>query len=169
VVYGHDLRTIAAPSGRPMVMARLSLLRAPRYPDPSADQGRHTFTVSLRPGGIPEAVADGYRQHLPLRALHGAPVAPLVVVSNPAVVVEAVKLAEDGSGDLVLRLYEAHGDRSEAAVTTSVDWHAVEATDLLERPNGDNAVKRVEPRRVEVTLRPFELLTLRFRAPRAAA
>jgi alpha-mannosidase len=169
VVYGHDLRTIAAPSGRPMVMARLSLLRAPRYPDPSADQGKHSFTVSLRPGGIPEAVADGYRQHLPLRALHGAPVAPLVVVSNPAVVVEAVKLAEDGSGDLVLRLYEAHGDRSEATVTTSVDWHAVEATDLLERPTGDSAVQRVGPRRVEVILRPFELLTLRFRAPRVAA
>jgi alpha-mannosidase len=168
VVYGHDIRTLTAPSGRPMAMARLSLLRAPRYPDPAADQGTHEFTVSLRPGGIPEAVADGYRQSLPPRPTHGTPVAPLIAVSDPAVVVEAVKLAEDGSGDLVVRLYEAHGDRSTATLTTSIDWDAVEATDLLERAVQAKAVRSTAPRRIELELRPFELLTLRFRAPRAA-
>src|SRR3546814_21175702 len=104
---------MTAPSGDPMAVARISLLRAPRYPDPCADQGVHTFTVSIRPGGIPEAVADGYRQHLPLRHLRGTPVAPLLEVSDPAIVVEAVKLAEDGTGDPIGRLYEAPGDREE--------------------------------------------------------
>ncbi|WP_374010967.1 alpha-mannosidase [Leifsonia sp. LS-T14] len=168
VVYGHDIRTLATPSGRPMVMARLSLLRAPLYPDPTADQGAHSFTVSLRPGGIPEAIEDGYRQSLPPRPTRGTPVEPLIAVSDPSVVVEAVKLAEDGSGDLVVRLYEAHGDRSTATVTTSIDWEAVEATDLLERPLESAAISAVSPRRIELDLRPFELLTLRFRAPRAA-
>ena len=64
----------------------------------------------------------GRSQHmpaLPLRHLAGDhPVAPLVTVSNPAAVVEAVKLAEDGSGDLVVRLYESpgagHGHRRRA-------------------------------------------------------
>ncbi|MET4780635.1 glycoside hydrolase family 38 C-terminal domain-containing protein [Glaciihabitans sp. UYNi722] len=65
VVYGHDIRTATAPSGRPKAVARLSLSRAPRYPDPGADRGEYEFTVSLRPGGIPEAIADGYRQSLP--------------------------------------------------------------------------------------------------------
>ncbi|GAA4755409.1 glycoside hydrolase family 38 C-terminal domain-containing protein [Amnibacterium soli] len=167
VVYGHDVRTVSAPSGRPMVTARLSLLRAPRYPDPGADQGVHRFTVSLRPGGIPEAIEDGYRQSLPLEPLRGTPVAPLLVVSDPAVVVEAVKLAEDSSGDLVVRLYEAHGNRSAAMVTTTVDWAGVEATDLLERPAAQHAIRGTGLRRVELDLRPFELLTLRFRAPRA--
>lgn len=167
VVYGHDVRTVTAPSGRPMAVARLSLLRAPRYPDPVADQGTHEFTVSLRPGGIPEAIADGYRQSLPPRPVRGTPVAPLLDVSNPAVVVEAVKLAEDGSGDLVVRLYEAHGDRSAATLMTSIDWDDVSATDLLERSVQTTAVTAVAPRRVELDLRPFELLTLRFRAPRA--
>ncbi|MFP3463998.1 alpha-mannosidase [Leifsonia sp. SIMBA_070] len=168
VVYGHDMRTVAAPSGRPMVMARLSLLRAPLYPDPAADQGAHRFTVSLRPGGIAEAIEDGYRQSLPPRPTRGTPVAPLVTVSDPAVVVETVKLAEDGSGDLVVRLYEAHGDRSSATVTTSIDWQAVEATDLLEQPVETTALRSSSPRRLELDLRPFELLTLRFRSPRAA-
>ncbi len=165
VVYGHDLRTLRAPSGSPMVMARLSLLRAPRYPDPEADQGSHSFTVSLRPGGIPEAIVDGYRQSLVPRAITGSPVEALLEVSNPAIVVDAVKLAEDGSGDLVARLYEAHGNRSSGAVTTSIEWDAVEATDLLERPSESTAISAVSDRRVDLRLRPFELLTLRFRAP----
>jgi alpha-mannosidase len=169
VVYGHDIRTVSAPSGRPMAVARLSLLRAPKYPDPSADQGTHAFTVSLRPGGVPEAIADGYRQSLTPRPTRGTPVAPLLVVSDPAVVVEAVKLAEDGSGDLVVRLYEAFGDRSTATLTTSIDWDAVETSDLLERTVSGTAIRSVSTRRIELELRPFELVTLRFRAPRAAA
>jgi alpha-mannosidase len=167
VVYGHDIRALTAASGKPMVMARLSLLRAPTYPDPTADRGRHEFTVSLRPGGIPEAIADGYRQSLPPLPTRGTPVAPLIAVSDPAVVVEAVKLAEDGSGDLVVRLYEALGNRSSATLTTSIDWDAVDATDLLERPVDGTAIRSTSTRRVELTLRPFELLTVRFRAPRA--
>jgi alpha-mannosidase len=169
VVYGHDMRTLTAPSGRPMVMARLSLLRAPRYPDPGADHGTHSFTVSLRPGGIAEAVADGYRQSLLPRITRGTPVEPLLAVSDASIVVEAVKLAEDGSGDLVVRLYEAHGERSTATLATSIDWDTVEATDLLERGIHSAAIRSTSPRRIDVMLRPFELLTLRFAAPRAAA
>ncbi|WP_136053847.1 glycoside hydrolase family 38 C-terminal domain-containing protein [Microbacterium sp. K24] len=169
VVYGHDLRTVQAPTGRPMVVARLSLLRAPRYPDPNADQGVHAFTISLRPGGIAEAIVDGYRQNLPLREVRGTPVAPLLEVSHPAVVVEAVKLAEDGSGDLVVRVYEAHGTRATATIVTAVEWDAVAATDLLERPVGDPVDRAAAPRSVVVPLHPFEIRTLRFRSPRPVA
>ena len=90
---------------------RLSLLRAPLFPDPDADQGEHRFRVALRVGAtVGDAVAEGYRLNLPLRRVRGGnDIAPLVVVDDPAVVVEAVKLAEDGSGDVVVRLYEALG------------------------------------------------------------
>jgi alpha-mannosidase len=167
VVYGHDVRAEVAPSGRPIAIARLSLLRAPTFPDPAADQGRHAFTVSLRPGGIPEAIRDGSAQHLPLRRLTGAPVEPLLTVSDPAVVVEAVKLAEDRSGDLVLRLSESLGGRAAAEIRTTVGWDSVEATDLLERPIESSALGGAVPgESVRVHLHPFELVTLRFRAPR---
>ena len=58
--------------------------------------------MALRVGAtIGDAVAEGYRLNLPLRRVRGGDdVAPLVVVDDPAVVVEAVKLAEDGSGDV---------------------------------------------------------------------
>ncbi|WP_181861108.1 alpha-mannosidase [Streptomyces diacarni] len=166
VVYGHDIRNAQAPAGRPMTTVRLSLLRAPRYPDPSADQGRHTFSVSLRPGGIPEAIADGYALQLPLRTVRGAAAQPLLEVSDPAVVVESVKLAEDRSGDLVVRLYEAHGNRSRATVRTHFSWREAVATDLLERSVDSEALCEATPEDgVALELRPFELLTLRFRDP----
>ncbi len=169
VVYGHDVRSDVAPSGRPMAVARLSLLRAPTFPDPAADQGRHTFTVSVRPGGIPEAIRDGYAQHLPLRRTTGAVVAPLLTVSNPAVIVEAVKLAEDRGGDVIVRLSESLGGRATADLRTSFGWQAVEATDLLERPIDSEALGKsargewAQGESVRIHLRPFELLTLRFR------
>ena len=58
---------------------RLSLLRAPLFPDPDADQGEHRFRVALRVGAtIGDAVAEGYRLNLPLRRVRGGDdVAPL--------------------------------------------------------------------------------------------
>ncbi len=67
--------------------------------------------MSIRPGAaIADAVEEGYRTNLKPRFISGErPVEPLLSVSNPAIVVEAVKLAEDGSGDVIVRLYESLG------------------------------------------------------------
>ncbi|ANP71537.1 alpha-mannosidase [Cryobacterium arcticum] len=178
--------TPAAQTGaeRSGTTVRLSLLRAPVYPDPTADQGRHELRVAVRPAaGIPEAVAEGYRLNVPLRTVTGVGavgIEPLLRLDNPAVVVEAVKLADDQSGDLIVRLYEAHGNRSTARLIRHFEATDVVETDLLERPL---AVSRVElaagaplaeessgvpagpSRELILTLRPFEIVTLRFRRP----
>ena len=160
--YGHDTFREAA-GGQVYTMLRLSLLRGPLFPDPEADQGPHSFRFSLRPAaGIADAVAEGYRLNVPLRTISGVAetaLPALVSVDNPAVVVETVKLAEDRSGDVVLRLYEAHGSRAEARLSTDFDYAAVQATDLLERPIGA-LIGEAGP---VLLLRPFELVTLRFR------
>ncbi len=162
-VYGHDVRTTVSPSGRPMVVARLSILRAATYPDPRADRGRHRFAVTIRPGGIAEAIEDGYALHLPLRPVTGA-VEPLLRVDDTTIVVESVKLADDGTGDLVVRLYESRGGRASGSIGTAFAWTAVETTDLLERPVASTVLGVPDPGgRVAVELRPFELATLRFR------
>lgn len=162
--YGHDVRRATLPNGKNATTIRVSLLRAPLYPDPNTDQGEHRFTVSLRVGaGIPEAVQDGYRLNLPLRRVVGArEVEPLFTVDNPAAVIEAVKLAEDHSGNVIVRLYEAFGSRARATVVPGFAWTRVVETDLLERTRDSVALESESESSVVVILRPFQLVTLRF-------
>ncbi|MFD4115408.1 alpha-mannosidase [Streptomyces niveus] len=169
--YGHDV-TRAVRTGADAgttTTVRASLLRAPRYPDPETDQGRHRFRHALAPGAtIGDAVREGHRVNLPERRVTGsaAEVAPLVSVDNDAVVVSAVKLADDRSGDLVVRLYEAHGGRARATVL--IDGFATDRavlTDLLERPLADAEPPTAADGGVVLALRPFQLVTLRL--PRA--
>lgn len=124
-----------------MTTVRLSLLRGPTFPDPFADQGEHRMLVTVRPGAsLGDAVEEGYRVNLPERVVRAvAPVAPLVSVSSPAVIVEAVKLAEDGSGDVIVRLYESLGSRASTTVTAGFPASRVTEVDLLERDLGPGA------------------------------
>ncbi|HSO91555.1 MAG TPA: glycoside hydrolase family 38 C-terminal domain-containing protein, partial [Arthrobacter sp.] len=163
--YGHDVtRNIREDDGGTTTTVRLSLLRAPKFPDPAADRGRHELNVTIRPGAsIADAVEEGYRTNLAPRVVKGAHgVEPLLAVSNPALVVEAVKLAEDGSGDVIVRVYESLGERSTGTVTAGFAVSGVQTVDLLERPAAAPGVTGVG-HSAELALRPFQLVTLRFR------
>jgi alpha-mannosidase len=81
-------------------------------------------------------------------------------VTDPAVVVDAVKLAEDRSGDVVVRVYESLGRRVTATVQAGFGAADVSVTDLLERPLVGTA--RWAGGVIALQLRPFELVTLRF-------
>ncbi len=79
--YGHDVtRNIREDDGGTTTTVRLSLLRAPKFPDPGADRGRHELNVTIRPGAsIADAVEEGYRTNLAPRVVKGAHgVEPLV-------------------------------------------------------------------------------------------
>ncbi|MEU9734571.1 glycoside hydrolase family 38 C-terminal domain-containing protein [Streptomyces sp. NPDC048002] len=164
--YGHDVtRTVRTDGDHgTTTTVRVSLLRAPRFPDPETDQGVHRFRHALVPGaGIGDAVREGWRINLPERARMGAAeVAPLVGVDSDAVVVTAVKLADDGSGDVVVRCHEAHGGRVRTTLTAGFAVAGAVATDLLERPLPDGTVE-CEGDTIAVRLRPFQLMTLRLR------
>jgi alpha-mannosidase len=157
--YGHDVTG----SGLTTTI-RASLLRAPRFPDPDTDHGPHRFRHALLPGAaVLDAVRAGYRINLPVRAVAGGnPVEPLVSVDNPAVVVESVKLADDRSGDIVLRLYESAGGRARARVTAGFPLARAECTDLLERPWPRPVGCDVADNGLSVRLTPFQILTLRL-------
>ncbi|MDT0463314.1 alpha-mannosidase [Streptomyces gibsoniae] len=160
--YGHDVSRTVREDGGTTTTVRLSLVRAPRVPDPGADQGRHRFTYALLPGAsIEDAVAEGYALNLPLRVADsaGAP-DPVVSVDGEGLTVEAVKLADDGSGDVVVRLYESRGGRAAGVLRTGFALAGAQVTDLLERPleTVDSAGGAVP-----VALRPFQILTLRLR------
>ncbi|MBV9846383.1 MAG: alpha-mannosidase [Kutzneria sp.] len=160
--YGHDVTRMTRPDGGTTTTVRLSLLRAPRFPDPLTDQGVHRFSYALVPGAdIGAAVREGYRINLPeRRILGGNGVEPVVAVDNPAVVVEAVKAADDRSGDVVVRLYESLGGRATATLRAAFPLAGAEETDLLERPLAERPVTDGV---VRIRLRPFQVLTLRLR------
>jgi alpha-mannosidase len=163
--YGYDAQRTTRPDGGTTTTARVSLLRGPTFPDPVADKGRHTIGLSIRVGAdVRAAIQDGYRINLAERSAPG-PVEPLVRVDHPAVLVESVKLAEDRSGDVVVRLYESEGARASVGVTFDFDVADVVATDLLERDVDAPAGFARDGRSVTFVLRPFQLLTLRVKRP----
>lgn len=161
--YGHDFRREQRDErGGTITTARLSLIRAALFPDPEQDQGAHRLRVGLVVGaGVEDAIREGYRINLPVRTVVGAAdVEPLVTAEDAAVVVEAVKLAEDGSGDVVVRLYESRGARADTVVRFGFPVGSVIQTDLLERPVEPDGTEW-DGGRARLRLRPFQIVTLR--------
>ncbi|MGW2865955.1 glycoside hydrolase family 38 N-terminal domain-containing protein [Streptomyces sp. NPDC001205] len=158
--YGHDVTRVPHESGLGTTV-RLTLLRAPHSPDPATDVDRHRFSYALLPGAeVSDAVAEGLALNLPLRVAPAAETAPLVTVDSPAVTVEAVKLADDRGGDVVVRLYESAGGRARATLRPGFPCSRAQFTDLLERPL-DEAPLSADG--VALELRPFQIVTLRLR------
>lgn len=147
-------------------LARFSLLRAPKFPDPRADLGRHHLRLGVQIGAdVRSATQAGWRIDSPSRRATGAEVAPVVTSSNAAVIVGAVKLADDQSGDAIVRVYEAHGGRGISRLTVDLgEVRRVVATDLIERDQQEIPAGRDDQGRTtfDVQLRPFEVRTFRL-------
>ncbi|MDD5349707.1 MAG: alpha-mannosidase, partial [Chthoniobacteraceae bacterium] len=158
--YGYDIHDN---------VLRLSLLRAPSSPDPTADRGAHRFVYSLLPhpgdfrqGGV---IEEAYKLNVPLRsgrlpvqkgALPSAQ--SFFQVDQPGIMLESVKLAEDGA-DVVARFYEAHGARGTCTVHTTLPVGAAARTDLLEN---DLEPLACENGSIRFGFRPFEIVTLKL-------
>ncbi|MGV8849392.1 MAG: alpha-mannosidase [Propionibacteriaceae bacterium] len=165
--YGHDISHPATGDSRgalPTIL-RMSLVRGPLYPDPLADEGRHTFECSLLVGDVGDATREGYAKALPPR-LVAAPFDPVVTSSNPDVIVSALKLADDRSGDVIVRVYESRGERATTDVGLGFAHGEVSVVNLLERTDGEaETLTELEASGggVRVRLRPFQITTLRVR------
>ena len=160
--YGHDINRTAREDGGTTTTIRTSLIRAPRFPDPKTDQGVHTLSHALVAGaGDPRrrsrratgSTCPSGSSPVPAGSSRSLP------LTTTNVIVEAVKLADDRSGDVVVRLYESSGGRSRATVTPSFGAASVTEVDLLERHLADRDLR---DNGVSFELRPFQILTLRF-------
>jgi alpha-mannosidase len=161
--YGHDVSRRQRRGGGVTTVVRLSLLRAPRSPDPNADQGRHRLRYALVPGArIVDAIREGYRINLSERIAHGIDVQPLFSIDDDGVVIESVKLADDRSGSVVVRAYEALGRRAVARIRAAFPCENARLVDLLERPLADAEALHTTPDSVVMTLRPFQIVTICF-------
>ncbi|MGN7358864.1 alpha-mannosidase [Paenibacillus sp. SAF-054] len=147
---------------------RLSLLRAPKWPDVTADLGEHDFTYSLLPHQGSWRDAHTVRQaaelnvDMPVRQAEGGmegsrPAAgSLISLQSGHVVLDTVKPAEDGSG-VVLRLYESSGGRERVQLTWPAAVEAAYLSNALEEP-----VEQLETEegRMELAFAPYEIRTV---------
>lgn len=157
--YGYDMKDSTI---------RLSLLRAPKWPDNTADLGEHIFTYSLFPH------AGDWRDAFTLRHAAELNLSPPVVPCVPQagalpsgsligftgrhVVLDTVKPAEDGRG-VVVRLYESSGGREQVSLEWRLPWSRAVLSNALEEELEELAS---EPGAVSLAFRPFEIKTVRI-------
>ena len=155
--YGYDIKDN---------VIRLSLIKSGTMPNPAGDRGRHRMTYSLLPHkgdwrhGVPAAAYD-LNDPVRIVAAEGAggPAAAGMVVEADRrnVVIETVKVAEDGNG-VIVRLYEGERCRGAATLRFGFPVARVFRCNLLEE--GEEAIA-VADNAVVVALRPYEIVTLR--------
>lgn len=152
--YGHDVKDN---------VLRLSLIKSPVRPDPTADQGFHEFTYSLLPhaGGwregqvAPEAYALNYPlRSKPISAQHrGSLPARFGFVRPDAehVMVETIKKAEDDDAWIV-RVYEYQQCRSAevaldfgSPITRAVECNLLEEEEQEVSSEGHRLIFAIAP------------------------
>lgn len=160
--YGHDIHN---------GIMRLTLLKSATYPNPDADRCHHEFTYSLVPhsGDYREAgvVQLAYDLNQPMTAKSIAAQQgdlpaqySMISVDTPNVILETVKKAED-SEDLVLRMYDAYGQSTQAAVTLGFTPRRVVLCDLME-----NEIQEIsfDANTFTLPVKAFEIVTVKVQA-----
>jgi alpha-mannosidase len=158
-------------------LLRLSLLRSPTWPDPDADRGRHRFRYSLYPHGgtwkQAMTVRRGYDFNYPLESMQleshegkRPPEHSFVTISNPDVVLTAVKKADEANG-LILRFYEWAGTTGNVQIGVPPGATSATLTNLMEQPEG--SALAITANHVTVPVHPYEIVTVRVDYPHAPA
>jgi alpha-mannosidase len=143
----------------------LTLLRAPKVPDMNADQGIQEFTYSfyLWNGSLAECgvVREAYELNCPVVTASGFAQERSVLSTDAAnVIIETVKPAEDGSGDIVVRMYEAKRTATKCKLSTCLPVKNATVTDMLE--NGISRIKVKNGNAIALEFKPFEIKTVRL-------
>ncbi len=116
--YGYDIK------GNTI---RLSLLRSPKWPDPTADRGKHVIEYALYPhkGRVNEAqtVERGYEYNNPLIVYQTdshpgelPPVHSFIQIAPASLILTSIKQAED-SNAWMIQWYDSKGEETNAVVT----------------------------------------------------
>ncbi len=142
----------------------LTLLKAPTAPDVHADQGEHDFTYSYYfwdgTWMDSDVVRQGYALNTPVRAAAGmADTASLMRVEAQNVIIEAVKAAEDGSGDVIVRLYECKNAATRTALHVNLPVAKAYLCSLTEE---NEAELLLDGNALALSFHVFEVLTVRL-------
>ena len=143
----------------------LTLIRSSYSPDPYPELCRHNITFYI---GITGCADPLYLKNVSSDKIHPCTVislppdmdaaAPGSMLKVEGAAVSGVKLAEDGSGDIIVRLYEAAGEPKAAKVCFGFGVKAAYACDAIERNLEELAVSGDA---VETELGAFKIKSIR--------
>jgi alpha-mannosidase len=143
----------------------ISLLRSTIYPDPYADEGDHEFLYAIYPhrgtwrNGTVRAAKELNR---PLRYIGGCSASPgdsLLQLRGDPLELSCFKRLED-SDDVLVRLYEPHGDRGSCILQSALDIERAAIVNILEEQSEDLKVE--DRRRVTLPFTPFQVISVRL-------
>ena len=141
----------------------LTLLRAAASPEMASDQGeqrfRYGFTAWEGAFDRSPVVHEGLAFNQPVTVIPGlCDRFSAFATDHPGVILDTLKPADDGSGDMILRLYESRKADVTFRLRSDLPVAALQPCDMLENPAGDPL-----PPDAPLHVRPFQVLTLRVK------
>lgn len=138
------------------VRVGMSLLRAPRWPDPTADRHEHRIAYAYAPtAGAPVSALE-----TAWLAYACEPRVRLFTCDDPGVLVVATKPADDGHG-VIVRVRECDGRASTVALRCGGRMRSVEAVDACERQTAGDVT--IDAENLVFALMPFALRSFRVK------
>lgn len=144
---------------------QLTLLRAAAAPEMRADNGIHHFTYAFTvwEGDFASSnvVREAYALNIPLQTAVGAARAEYSAFSldKDNIFIDTVKMAEDGSGDIIVRLYEAYRKDTSCSLHIALPVSDIRLCNLMEN---DLGAASFEKDTVKLHFHTFEVKTLRI-------
>lgn len=161
--YGHSIQDN---------VIKLTLLRSPSYPDPSADEGVHQFIYSMlthasnwKPGTI-QAAYELNHPHI----THYSPnqseaninkqdiQESFIRLSQPNVILETIKRAEDGNG-IIVRLFASQRRRCKFDLLTGFEMAQAWRVNILEEWKEE---LQISNNTLTYDISPYQILTFRL-------
>lgn len=142
----------------------LTLLRAPASPEMRADNRVHRFTYAFTAWEGSFADCDVVRQGYELNVKPGlsegsVPKISAVQIEQENIILDTMKLAQDRSGDVILRLYES----KKAAVTAKIRCSLGQKAYLCDMMENELEEIPVRDGEMEISFRAFEIRTIRIK------
>ncbi len=155
-------------------LMRISLLKAPIFPDPESDLGEHTFKYAIYPhngnwtdGRVMQA---GYEFNVPLDAIVSSKQKGILPgdsyswfkVSDPNVIIETIKEPESLDESIIVRIYDAYNQRGEVKIYTPFPVKQAQEVNLIEEAEIPSTIN-INQKELKLYLKPLEIKTLRIK------
>jgi alpha-mannosidase len=142
----------------------LTLLKSALAPDMFADKGIQTFTYSLYywNGSLAESgvVQAAYELNSPVTMISGSGgTGSVFTLDARNIIIETVKAAEDSSGDIIVRMYEAMRTATRCTFETVLPLRKAVETNMMEQ---EKAGLDIDDNKIKLEFRPFEIKTVRL-------